>query len=161
MIKDKEILQSFIDGSRDIKQFCASNKISASKLRKIGRKELGDQGWIDAVSSKKKKQSQYSLGRQFEYRTRDLFEKSGYFVFRSAQSRGVADLIAFKRDEVVFIQCKRGGGINKSETDELMRVCSFLNVTAVIASRPDGRKTEMFELVNLDGEIKQIPFALD
>lgn len=160
MDKNK-LIKGFVDGRSDVGQYASRNNISSHKLRKIGREVLGEQGWIEAVSSKKKKQSQYVLGRQFEYRTRDIFEQAGYFVFRSAQSRGVADLIAFKKGEVLFIQCKRSGGIEKAETLKLIAQCEEIGVTPLIAERPDGRNTRLY-LVNLEnGKITKEEYEIE
>lgn len=149
---DKQsLIDGFVNGSADVGQYAARNKISAHKLRKIGREILGEKGWVDAVASKKRKQSQYALGRQFEYRTRDMLEMAGYFVFRSAQSRGVADLIAFKKGEVLFVQCKRGGSINTKEVLKLLDVCESIGTTAAIAERLDGIKTNIF-IIERDGD---------
>jgi Holliday junction resolvase len=38
--------------------------------------------------------SRYAVGRRLEWRVRRLLEEQGYFVVRSAGSRGRADLIA-------------------------------------------------------------------
>ena len=156
----KELVKGFVEGRYDVGQYAARNNLSAHKLRKIGREILGEQGWMDAVASKKKKQSQYALGRSFEYRTRDIFEQAGYFVFRSAQSRGVADLIAFKKGEVLFVQCKRSGGIEKSETLKLIKQCEEIDVTPIIAERPDGRNTKLYLVFKKKGAIEKVPYEI-
>lgn len=48
----------------------------------------------------------YKKGRRFEYRVRDFLEDNGYFVIRSAGSKGIVDLAAFKFGEVLFVQSK-------------------------------------------------------
>ena len=160
-MKDIDLIDGFRKSQFDVGQYAKRNHISAHKLRKIGRTILGEDGWIDLVSSKKKKQSQYVLGRQFEYRTRDIFEQAGYFVFRSAQSRGVADLIAFKKDEVLFIQCKRSGGIDKAEVMKLINQCREIGVTPLLAERPDVRETIIYKISLLAGEISKTIFKLN
>lgn len=159
-MENSKLIQGFIDGKSDVGQYAARNRISAHKLRKIGREVLGEKGWMEAVNSKKKKQSQYALGRSFEYRTRDIFEQAGYFVFRSAQSRGVADLIAFKKGEVLFIQCKRSGGIDKAEVNKLLNQCIEIGVTPLLAERPDGRETKLYKIHRENGKIKKEPFEI-
>lgn len=48
----------------------------------------------------------YKNGRAFEYRVKHYLEEQGYWVIRSAGSKGEADLIAFKFGETLFIQVK-------------------------------------------------------
>lgn len=50
--------------------------------------------------------SNYKKGRAFEYRIKKKFEKQGYIVLRTSGSHGFADLIAVRKGEVIFIQCK-------------------------------------------------------
>ena len=64
------------------------------------------------------------MGRRWEWKTRKHFEKLGYYVIRSAGSKGLADLIALRmevgnldinekpttRIEVCLIQCKAHKG---------------------------------------------------
>ena len=60
---------------------------------------------------RKTKTTNYVRGRNFEYRVKELLEKEGYIVFRTAGSHGLFDLIAMKRIEnhiwVKFWQLKR------------------------------------------------------
>ncbi len=48
----------------------------------------------------------YVAGRSFEYARKAAWEAEGYEVVRTAGSHGAYDLIAFRKDNVVFIQCK-------------------------------------------------------
>lgn len=56
----------------------------------------------------------YISGRNFEYKVRDYLISKGYLVVRSAGSKGVADLVAFKKVypgiyyRPILIQCKHG-----------------------------------------------------
>ena len=50
--------------------------------------------------------NRYNIGRRFEYRIKKWFEDRGFFVVRSAGSRGLADLVAIKGKEVILVQCK-------------------------------------------------------
>lgn len=159
-MNEEDLIKGFVEGKSDVGQYASRHQMSAHKLRKIGREVLGEKGWMEAVASKKKKQSQYALGRSFEYRTRDIFEKAGYFVFRSAQSRGVADLIAFKKGEVLFIQCKRSGGIDRAEVNKLLNQCIEIGVTPLLAERPDGRETKLYEIHRENGKIKKELFEI-
>jgi len=48
----------------------------------------------------------YAKGRTFEYARMKVWEEKGYQVIRSAGSHGPFDLVAFRANEVHFIQCK-------------------------------------------------------
>lgn len=48
----------------------------------------------------------YARGAKVEYHVRDLYKSKGYFVMRSAGSRGAFDLLAYDKYNVIFIQCK-------------------------------------------------------
>lgn len=50
----------------------------------------------------------YRVGRRWEYRVKALLEEQGYYVMRSASSKGLFDLIAVKSTHVRLIQCKYG-----------------------------------------------------
>lgn len=47
----------------------------------------------------------YELGRDFEYKVRDRLLGCGYFVVRSAGSKGAADLVAGKSGNTLLVQC--------------------------------------------------------
>jgi len=47
-------------------------------------------------------------GTYFENQVKKIFESKGYYVVRSAASRGVFDLIAIKDGKPIGIQCKVG-----------------------------------------------------
>jgi len=51
----------------------------------------------------------YFKGRYYEYRVKEILEKSGYIVFRSAGSHGFFDLIALHpiTKTILFIQVKK------------------------------------------------------
>lgn len=50
--------------------------------------------------------TQYSRGATYERKIKKEYEAMGYYVIRSAGSRGPVDLVAINRDHFVFIQCK-------------------------------------------------------
>ena len=53
--------------------------------------------------------NRYGAGRRLEWKVRKRLEGAGWFVIRSAGSKGPCDLVAFQRDRVLFVrQCKRG-----------------------------------------------------
>jgi len=50
----------------------------------------------------------YAAGRRFEWTMRTELQKDSYVVARTAGSKSVVDLIAWKGHELVFMQCKKG-----------------------------------------------------
>ena len=53
--------------------------------------------------------TQYGRGYAFERKTRLALVEAGWFVVRSAGSKGACDLVGFKgRTHRIFVQCKRG-----------------------------------------------------
>jgi Holliday junction resolvase len=63
--------------------------------------------------------SNYRAGADLERAARKVLEENGYFVVRSAGSKGPVDLVAFKPGEVLFVQCKtwdaRMSGLSRRE----------------------------------------------
>lgn len=48
----------------------------------------------------------YAAGRRFEYEVKKKFESRGYTVMRTAGSHGPFDLVAYRDDGIILIQCK-------------------------------------------------------
>jgi hypothetical protein len=81
----------------------------------------------------------YRGGADFEREVRAALVADGYqLVVRSAGSKTKVDLVAFKFDQVLFVQCKRNGVCPPAERVELLRVAGLLPgiAVAVVASRP-------------------------
>lgn len=87
--------------------------------------------------------TQYSKGRSFEHYVKAKLEKEGWWVCRSAGSKGRADLVAIRCDVVSgnfnltttrLIQCKSGKErISGKEKQELIDLANELNVSAAVA----------------------------
>jgi len=95
--------------------------------------------------------SQYRLGADFENRTRERFEEVGYYVVRSAGSKGVADLVAFdlmadritRHPVPVMIQCKRGkNGLGVEAWNHFYSIADAAGCLALVAQKRDGRTLE-------------------
>jgi len=56
--------------------------------------------------------SRYRKGHRWELKVKKMWETKGFVVYRSAGSKGAADLIALKDGKIVLIQVK----INKKQT---------------------------------------------
>lgn len=85
--------------------------------------------------------SRYAKGARFERRVRDELIERGFFVARSAGSRGPLDLVAFGKDEnVQFIQCKlQRERMSKKEKQELYELARRFGVKAIFAFKEDHR----------------------
>ena len=51
--------------------------------------------------------TKYESGRRLEYIVRNKLRERGFVVVRSAGSKGPLDLVAWKGNDIRFIQCKR------------------------------------------------------
>jgi len=145
---DEEIrilFTKFRSGNSNLSQFCKKNNISTSGFRKRCSVLFPDE-WSSCIEYKKPKQTQYQLGRSFEYRTRKILEDNGYYVVRSAQSKGLIDLVALKKGEVLIVQCKRGGILDKEEWDSLLELAVAIGATPVFSERSDGLQTNFWRI---------------
>lgn len=78
----------------------------------------------------------YKNGRAFEYRVKHYLEENGYWVIRSAGSKGEADLIAFKFGETLFIQVKGNDApLSPGEWNGLISLSRRLGATPIHAFR--------------------------
>jgi Holliday junction resolvase len=53
--------------------------------------------------------SGYRRGADLERAAKHYLEDNGYYVIKSAGSKGVADLVAIKPGETLYVQCKLDG----------------------------------------------------
>ncbi len=58
-------------------------------------------------------------GRRNEHRSMSLLEKSGYWCMRSAASRGVFDVVAVSKTDIIFVQVKSGRRPGSVEMEEM------------------------------------------
>ena len=82
--------------------------------------------------------SGYSIGREVEYKVIEDLQKNGYYVQRAASSKGMADVIAVKDGEVLFVSCKRTRADGPEARQKLLRVAACLPGVAVplVALKP-------------------------
>jgi len=73
------------------------------------------------------------LINSLESRVARLFRQKGYYTMVSAGSRGAADVIAIKHDEILFIQCKRNCGLSESEKLRLLDAAFRVGAKPVVA----------------------------
>lgn len=153
------IFRKFQKTSLSLKRFARKNRYGANGLERVFRKYFPDEYAI-AVEARQKKSTPYQLGRAFEYRVRDYFKNLGFFVLRSPQSRGVVDLIALKRGEILGIQCKRGSYLKTiEEGNTLYEFCQSVGIRAIVAGMPQSRGITFWEIIGIaktKGQNKQI-----
>ena len=77
--------------------------------------------------------SRYDGGADLERAAKKVLKDNGYYVVRSAGSKGVADLVALKRGEVVLVQCKTDGRIGPADRAVLRTVALPLGATCLVA----------------------------
>lgn len=71
--------------------------------------------------------TRYTQGTGLEYDIMFMLKRSGYYVMRSAGSHGIVDLIAWWKNQIYFIQCKKKqAGYEKGKQTELVRLCEKL-----------------------------------
>lgn len=98
--------------------------------------------------------TQYNDGRRFEYRVRDALREDGYEVLRSAGSKTKIDLVAIKRGQQIFIQCKLNGLCAPAERSRLRDLAGMVGALPVVAySHKEGRAaaTVRYRLLTGDG----------
>jgi Holliday junction resolvase len=91
--------------------------------------------------------TQYSRGADFERSTWKDLQKHGWFVIRSAGSRGVIDLMAVAPGpEVLFIQCKRDGRLSIEDRRDLYNLALAFHATPILAYRDDDKQLKYSEI---------------
>ena len=91
----------------------------------------------------------YEAGRRLEYRVRDLFRKSGFFVIRAAQSKPI-DLVCLRKGESVLVECKAGTSYMSGARRRELLALGETSGAMVVLARRRRRKVELTKLD--DGE---------
>jgi hypothetical protein len=98
--------------------------------------------------------SAYQRGRAFEYRVRDRLRECGYFVVRSASSKGPCDLIAVRADGApLLVQCKHGAhpALPPAEWNFLLDAATSVHAIPLLAISRRRRLTFMRLIARKDG----------
>ena len=101
--------------------FC-SKKCYAFFMRQYtkGKRNANWRGGISSTknnAAKGKGNRLYKIGTYFERKARKELEADGYYVVRSAASKGIWDLVAIKSDSIKLVQVKvRSSAISKDRT---------------------------------------------
>lgn len=89
------------------------------------------------------KRTNYDRGRSFEWKCRDYLRGLGFWVIRSAGSKGEADLVALGLNKpkgiiVLLVQCKRSEVISRNEMKKLYDLARATGGVPVLASDKRG-----------------------
>ncbi len=74
----------------------------------------------------------YRKGAAFERKVKHWLEANGWWVCRSAGSKGVADLVAIRDGKVLLVQCKLSPKNIGSAKKELDALCQRLKVQGAV-----------------------------
>lgn len=77
--------------------------------------------------------SKYGLGADFERRVAKDLGEQGYECFRAAGSHGKADVVAIKPGQILLIQCKRSGEIDREEWNEVVALARRIDPRGRVA----------------------------
>lgn len=137
----REIFEDYKRQNLDLLSFCHKRKLGTVGVIGIFRKYfLGE--YEAHIETKMGYQRNYRKGRDFEYRTRNLYQQQGYFVLRSPRSLGLVDLVAIKKGEILLIQCKMSGKLELQKRIELIKLAESIGAKAVLAFRNIQHKIE-------------------
>lgn len=139
--------------------YCRRMKFDSLGFSKKMKEFFADE-WDHVIELKAPKQSMYRLGRALEYRSRDHLRKLGYFVLRSPASQSPLDLVAIRKGEVVFIQCKRSGHLSPKEWNEFFTLSLSVGALPLLAEmHPRGHGVQYHKLLALkDGSKSRQPY---
>jgi len=91
--------------------------------------------------------SKYKKGHRWELKVKKMWEAKGFIVYRSAGSKGAADLIALKNGKIVLIQVKVNKKPSRSEVAKLLKEAKKCKATALIVLwNSKKREVEVYNL---------------
>jgi len=98
--------------------------------------------------------SKYRKGHRWELKIKKIWEEKGYVVYRSAGSKGAADLIALKDGKIVLIQVKVNNKPTRSEVAKLQKEAKKCKATPLLVLW-NSKKREI-EVYNLNLTKKKV-----
>jgi len=91
--------------------------------------------------------SRYRKGHRWELKVKKMWEAKGFVVYRSAGSKGAADLIALRDGQIVLIQVKVNSKPSCSEVAKLLKEAKKCKATAlVVVWNSKKREVEVYNL---------------
>ena len=83
----------------------------------------------------------YRRGADLERAAKHYLEDNGYYVIKSAGSKGVADLVAIKPGETLYVQCKLDGYLTPAERVKFRKTALHFGAVPLVAWwRKEGRE---------------------
>jgi Holliday junction resolvase len=79
--------------------------------------------------------SNYDNGSSHERRTKAKLEADGYWVMKSAGSKGVADLVAIKKGQILLVQGKLNSYVAPKEWNDLYQTALNIGALAIVVGR--------------------------
>lgn len=103
--------------------------------------------------------NRYAQGRALEYKVRNALVKNGYYVIRSAGSKGAVDLLAMKFHEILMVQVKKDGSLPTTEWNRLYFLARQLDAIPILARDSDkrGGSVRFFRLIEEKKERGKLP----
>ena len=151
----RRLFERFRSSRRTLQQFARAEGMWSHSLSVMFRKRWPDE-WEIVMEAKSRISTPYRIGRAFEYRVRDWLIARNYWLCRAARSKGPVDLVAIRKGEVLFIQCKTSGDFSAKERYALVDLAESVGAIPLLAARPTGRKLEFKLLSKRSG---RRPFA--
>jgi Archaeal holliday junction resolvase (hjc) len=96
----------------------------------------------------------YRQGADLELAVKHHLQDNGYYVVKSAGSKGAVDLVALKRGEVLVIQCKTDGYVPPAERMTFRSLAVSVGATCLIGRwHKEGRaaRAVAFQELTADG----------
>jgi len=91
--------------------------------------------------------SKYRKGHRWELKVKKMWEAKGYVVYRSAGSKGAADLIALKDGQIVLIQVKVNNKPTRKEVLKLKKEAKKCKATPLLVLwNSKKREVEVYNL---------------
>jgi len=116
-------------------------------LKKISRKSAAGIVVWAALRVVVRMGSRYRKGHRWELKVKKMWEAKGFVVYRSAGSKGAADLIALKNGKIVLIQVKINNKPTREEVAKLLKEAKKCKATAlVVLWNSKKREVEVYNL---------------
>jgi len=93
----------------------------------------------------------YQKGRRWEWKVKEKWEREGFLVYRSAGSKGAADLIAIKDGQAYLIQVQVSNRPSRAKALRLLDEALMYGAIPVMVVW-NGKKRQLSEIFLTDAE---------
>ena len=95
----------------------------------------------------------YRRGADLERAAKKYLEANGYYVIKSAGSKGVADLVGIKPGETLYVQCKLDGYLTPAERVSFRQAALASGAVALVGywykEGRSARRPAFYELTSM------------